>query len=290
MDKVSQPAIFVVILNYNGEDTLANCLSSVYRSDYPTFEVVVIDNDSRDGSFEQAKKLFSRAHFIKNSANLGFSRGNNVGIRFALEKFADYVLILNNDTILEKTTLSTLAKTLIESPTAGIASPVIFTSNNRHIWFAGGTINWNRMRTNHLYKIQSDEPYPTEYISGCAMFVKKDVFQKIGLFDESFFLYYEDSDFSVRAKRAGFDLLMVPAAHIQHLEQSNVKNNAKTYWLVLSGLLFFHLNSSFFQKIWQAIYVFLRKAKNFYDLAFSKNETARSVRQAYKDFKKVSQY
>ena len=91
MSEPYQPTIFVVVLNYNGKDTLAACLSSIYQSDYCHFEVVLVDNASNDGSFELAKNQFSRAHFIKNPTNLGFSRGNNIGIRFALEKFADYV-------------------------------------------------------------------------------------------------------------------------------------------------------------------------------------------------------
>jgi GT2 family glycosyltransferase len=287
MHENSQPKIFVIVLNFNGKNTLAACLSSIYQSDYLNFEVVVVDNDSRDGSLEQARESFSRAHFIKNSVNMGFSRGNNVGIRLALEKFADYVFILNNDTLIEKTTLSSLANTLEAFPSAGIASPVIFTADSKHIWFAGGLIYWQKMKTDHLYQEKSDKPYSTEYISGCAMFVRKDVFKKIGLFDERFFLYYEDADFSVRAKKAGIDLLMVPSAHIEHLEQSNAENRLKTYWLVLSGLMFFQANASFFQKIWIFIYIRIRKIKNLYDLIFSRNEVALSVHKAYRDFKKA---
>jgi len=101
MNESLQPKIFIIILNFNGQDVLAQCLSSVYQSDYLNFEVVVVDNNSSDGSLEQAMKSFSRVHFIKNSENFGFSKGNNVGIRWALEKFADYVLVLNNDAVID---------------------------------------------------------------------------------------------------------------------------------------------------------------------------------------------
>lgn len=287
MNENSQPKIFIVVLNFNGKDTLSACLSSIYQSDYLNFEVIVVDNDSEDGSLEQAKNYFSRTHFIKNPTNLGFSRGNNLGIRLALEKFADYVFILNNDTIIEKTTLSSLASTMKNFPSAGIISPIIFTANNVSVWFAGGIIHWQKMKTEHLYQIKSELPYPTEYLSGCAMFVKKDVFKKIGLFDERFFLYYEDTDFSFRAKKAGFNLLMIPSAHIQHLEQSSTLNKLKTYWLVLSGLIFFRSNSSFLNKLWIIlIYLPLRKIKNFYNLFFKKSLIAYDVQKAYGDFKK----
>lgn len=283
---IKQPTVFIVVLNFNGKDTLNGCLSSLYQSDYPEFEVVVVDNDSKDGSFEQAKQFFSRAHFIKNDANFGFAKGNNIGIRFALEKFADYVFVLNNDAFVEKTTLSVLVQTMKRNPNIGVASPLIFSANNK-TWFAGGKINWLKMKAFHLYEVSSASPYATEYITGCSMLVKKEVFKKIGLFNERFFLYYEDADFSVRAKKAGFDLCIIPEAHLQHLEQSESKNNSKLYWLVLSGLLFFNLNASFFQKIWIFFYLQLRKIKNTYDIIFRKKDAAAVVRKAYNEFKKL---
>ena len=280
------PKIFVVILNFNGAATLSTCLSSVFQSDYPNFEVVVVDNNSEDESFEQARLNFSRAHLIKNSKNIGFSKGNNVGIRYALEKFADYVFILNNDAVLEKTTLSSLANTAGANSAAGIISPLILTGNSKHIWFAGGIIQWNKMRAIHLTETTSKSPYSSEYLSGCAMLIKKEVFKKIGLFDERFFLYYEDADLSMRAKKANFDLLIDPSVRIQHFEQSS-RNSSKNYWLVLSGLLFFKIHASLAQKIWLFIYLPLRKIKNFYKLNFTKDLFASSVHQAYQDFKKI---
>jgi GT2 family glycosyltransferase len=280
------PKIFVIILNFNGIKTLADCLSSVFQSDYPNFEVIVVDNDSKDESFEQARTQFSRAHFIKNSSNVGFSKGNNVGIRYALEKFADYVFILNNDAIIKKATLSTLEKCMQENPSSGIVSPIIF-NNENNVWFAGGKINWNKMKTSHIVKPLPNESYPSEYLSGCAMLIKKEVFKKVGLFDERFFLYYEDADFSLRAKNAGFELLVTSSADIIHLEQSENNKVSKSYWLVLSGLIFFKTHASFSQKIWLSIFLSLRKIKNFYNILHSNNTCAIEVKKAYTDFKKI---
>lgn len=289
MDKSKNPKIFVIILNYNGKNTLSKCLSSVFGSNYQNFEVVVVDNDSRDGSFEKARAQFSRAHFIKNSSNIGFAKGNNIGIRFALEKFADFVFILNNDAAIKKNTLSKLIETSFQDHSAGIISPIIYSGKNRDIWFAGGKVNWLKMRTQHLYIQKQAAAYSSEYITGCAMFVKKEVFKKIGLFDERFFLYYEDADFSLRAKNAGFKLLVDPTISVFHQEQSNHSNPAKIYWLVLSGLLFFKTHASFSKKIWLYFYINLRKLKNFHDLRFTPNNNAKNVRRAYIDYKKISQ-
>lgn len=280
------PKVFVVILNFNGKNILLDCLTSVFKSDYSNLEIVVVDNNSTDESFEKARLSFSRSHFIKNDENIGFSKGNNVGIRYALEKFADYVFVLNNDTILEKTTISSLVKTAQENPLAGIISPLILNADNESVWFAGGKVQWRKMKNMHLTKKSSNNIYSSEYLSGCAMFIKKEVFKKVGLFDERFFLYYEDADFSLRAKKAGFGLLIDPVTTIQHLEQSTA-NDSKNYWLVLSGLLFFQIHSCTFWKVWHFFYLLLRKAKNFYNIYIKKDSTALKISQAYKDFRKL---
>jgi len=285
LDK-SFPKIFVIILNFNGANTLQACLNSVLKSDYQNLEIVIVDNNSSDESFEKAKEKFSRLHFIKNSENIGFSRGNNVGIRFALEKFADYVFILNNDTIIEMNTISILQKTAEKNSTAGIISPLILKDDNKTVWFAGGKILWKKMRAVHILKTISQVPYQSEYLSGCAMLIKKDVFKKIGLFDERFFLYYEDADLSIRTIEANFKLLIDPAATIQHLEQSN-QSNKKNYWLVLSGLLFFKLHTKGSLRIWMFFYILLRKIKNLCKYCFTNNIEAKEVRRAYRDFRVI---
>ncbi|EKD58953.1 MAG: glycosyl transferase family protein [uncultured bacterium] len=287
---VALPKIFVVILNYNGIDTLSNCLSSVFQSDYENFEVVVVDNNSNDGSFEKARLNFSRAHFIKNSANVGFSQGNNVGIRFALEKMADALFILNNDTLIERTTITTLAQQAHINKQAGILSPVILEGNGNSIWFAGGKIDWKHMKTLHATTQPLTKPFESEYLSGCSMLIKKDVFKKIGLFDERYFLYYEDADLSLRANRAGFKLLIVPEAKIKHLEQSCTKNSSKTYWLVLSGLIFFLTHATTAQKIWIYPYIVARRLKNFYTLIFHPSPLARDIRRAFSDYSKSKKH
>jgi GT2 family glycosyltransferase len=284
----SQPSVFVLVLNFNGGEKLLSCLSSVFQSDFPRFEVVVVDNCSTDGSLDTARRNFSRAHFIKNSSNAGFAKGNNLGLRFALEKFADYVFVLNNDAVVEKNTISQLVQEADGKQAVGILSPLVLSADGKTVWFSGGKIDWVKMRAVHDDAAVPEHPYPTEYVCGCAMLVNKDVFKKIGLFDERFFLYYEDADFSLRAKKAGFSLLMVPSATVTHLEQSAGRGKSKTYWLVFSGLLFFRIHASSLQKTWLFFYLQLRKLKNISDLVFAKNESALQTRQAYRDFKKNS--
>lgn len=278
------PKVFIVILNYNGKEVIRRCLSSVFKAEYPNFEVVVVDNCSTDGSFETVKTRFGKAGVIRNQANLGFSAGNNIGIRFALERMADYVLLLNNDTEVEKDFLLKLVEAAEANTRAGIISPVIFDSLSRQIWFSGGVIDWWRMKASHCRDADAAEYRESQFISGCAMLVKAGVFKKIGLLDEDFFLYWEDVDFSLRARMAGYKNVVVCASWVYHFEKSERSRDQKVYWLVLSGLIFFRKHTPWFFKPWIAFYVAARKAKNALDLILGRSATAKVVQKAYQDF------
>lgn len=288
MENWNCPKVFIVILNYNGKDVFKKCLLSVFKNDYPNFEVVLVDNNSTDGSFELAKADFSKATFIKNQENLGFSAGNNMGIRFALERMADYVLLLNNDTEVEKDFLTRLIAVGEKNPKIGILSPLIFNGKTRDIWFSGGSINWLRMKSAHKKTENTTDISNSQFITGCAMLVKKEVFKKVGLLDEDYFLYWEDADISLRASKAGFKEAVVSSSRIYHFEKSEENKENKTYWLVISGLIFFKKNAPAYLKPWIRSYLFLRKSKNYADVLIGKNKLAPSVRRAYKDFKNAS--
>lgn len=278
------PKVFVIVLNYNGGEILRDCLRSVFQLDYPNFEVVLVDNASTDGSLKMVMESFSRAHIIRNTQNNGFSAGNNLGIRFALEKMADFVFLLNPDTLIEKNTLANLIEAANQNSQFGLLSPLIMENKSQKIWFAGGQIKWSKMKTTHLQDVISTTPYPTEYLSGCAMLIKKEVFKKIGLLDEDYFLYYEDADFCWRARKNNFSLLVVPDAKVYHFEKSEDNLVFKTYWLVLSGLLFFHKNATLLTRPWLKLYLLARKIKNFRDLKQHKNSLAETTKKAYTDY------
>lgn len=282
------PKVFIVMLNYNGRDVIKKCLTSIFKIDYPNFEVIVVDNNSTDGSFEIAKGTFSKAIFIKNEENLGFSAGNNIGIKFAIERMAEYVLVLNNDTEVEKDFLEKLVEEGEKDPKTGILSPIIFNGKTKEIWFSGGKIKWLKMKTQHEKDTKEKDVYKTGYITGCAMLIKSNVFKKIGLFDEDFFLYYEDADFCLRAKKARIKNKIVSSSWVYHFENSEEENKNKVYWLVFSGLLFFRRNTSLLLKPWIYFYTFLRKTKNRLDIFRDKNkDVAKMVQKAYIDFNKA---
>ncbi|MEI7749737.1 MAG: glycosyltransferase family 2 protein [Candidatus Moraniibacteriota bacterium] len=277
------PKVFVIILNWNGQDCLASCLRSVFALDYRNTEIVIVDNASRDGSLEEAKKSFSRAHFILNTENLGFAAGMNVGIRFALSKGADYVWILNNDVECKKNSLSALVSAAIAHEKPAFFSPHILTPKGIS-WFSGGKIDYFRMRAEHTLDVDTfslEAPYPTGYLSGCALFFPRKAIEAVGLFDEGYFLYYEDTDLSVRAEKKGLELLVVPKSVVLHSEKSE-ENPEKIYWLVRSGLRFFRAHTPILVRPWMWIYISMRRIKNGIDKLQGK-KGALPVSAAYAD-------
>ncbi len=284
---MNTPKVFIIILNYNGQEVLKKTLTSVFQVDYSNFEIVLVDNNSKDGSFEEARRVFPKIVFIKNSENLGFSAGNNIGIEYALERSADYILLLNYDVQVKKDFLWPLIDLMEKDGKIGIASPVILEGESPNVWFSGGEINWFKMKTEHLRNNLKENYFQSDYITGCVMIIRKEVFKKIGLLDEDYFLYWEDADFSVRAKRAGYKLAVCARSQIRHFEKSQEKKANKIYWLVLSGLIFFKKNSPAYLRPWIFFYILLRKIKNKKDMKSQKTSINESVKKAYEDFKYV---
>lgn len=218
------PHVYTIVLNWNRKaDTLA-CLASLKKLLVHSFihHSIVVDNGSTDGSQDAIQKAFPEVECIALVRNEGFTGGNNAGIRQALAQGAGYVFILNNDTVVDPQVLEELLQACSD-PKVGIASPKIHFEKNSQtmIWYAGASIDWENIYGRHrgvdeLDTGQYDTQAETGYCTGCAMLIKKEVFEKIGLFDERFFAYYEDADFSVRAREAGFTLLYVSKAIVFH--------------------------------------------------------------------------
>jgi len=196
---------------------------------------------------------------LENKKNLGFAEGNNVGFRFGLKKGADYVLLLNNDTIVDKNFLAELLKQGKDKK-VGILGPKIYfapgyefhkeryrkSERGKVLWYAGGQMDWPNVLASHrgvdeVDRGQYDKVSDTDFVSGCCMLVKRQVLEKVGLFDPRYFLYYEDNDLCQRAKRAGFKLLFVPAAHIWHLNAGTAGGSGSSlqeYYISRNRLLF----------------------------------------------------
>ncbi len=237
MKKVS-----VVILNFKVKDELLKCLDSVKRSDYDSLEIIVVDNSSGDGLEEELKTSLN-IEFIQTGKNLGYSGGNNVGIKAAIKNHADYILVLNPDTLVKKDTISKMVKGL-EKYDAGVVCPKIYFEDGKTIWYAGKDFDKLNVLGKHRGldqqdKGQFDQEVETE-ANGAAMLVKQEVFEKVGLFDERFFLYLEDSDFSLRVKESGFKIMYIPSAVVIHknAKSTGLGSSLQDYFITRNRMLF----------------------------------------------------
>jgi GT2 family glycosyltransferase len=218
--------IFVIILNWNGEAVLKPCLESLSRVSEPALEIIVVDNGSTDSSPETVRREFKGVELIENGRNLLFAAGNNVGIRAALERGAEFILLLNNDTEVDPRFVAEMLGAF-DDPRTGIAGPKIFYYDDpERIWYGGGGFNWLTGVPFHrgLRRIEGsfeEKPGPTGWVTGCALMARREVFEQTGGLDPSYRIYCEDVDLCLRAAEAGWTLKYVPAAKVWHKVSSS---------------------------------------------------------------------
>ena len=217
-----KPSIYVVILSWNGrEDSLA-CLESLGKIADPPFRIILVDNGSVDGTAEAVRAGYPSVEVVATGKNLGFPGGNNVGIRRALKDGADYVCLLNNDTVVDPSFLAEFLAAAGRFPEGGIfGARVYYLEQPSVVWSQGIAINalTGRVRTSFFNSPGKDVPdgaVEVKAVSAACMFVRREVFEKAGLMDERYFLCYEDIDLCLRARTAGFQIYSVPAARVWH--------------------------------------------------------------------------
>lgn len=229
--------IAIVIVTYNGIGDTRRCLTSLQklRKTKDTIEIVVVDNASTDNTVSAITQDFPHVAIFPQTKNLGFAEGNNVGIRYALVHKADFIMLLNNDTFVAPDMLTRLLDVAARYPKGAIFCPKIYfaagaeTHKSRYkpadlgrvIWYVGGLIDWKNVLASHrgvdeVDTGQYNDVVKTSYATGCAMFVRREVFEKVGLLDPKFYLYYEDLDFSLRARKSGNEVYYAPPATVWH--------------------------------------------------------------------------
>lgn len=241
------PKIAIVILNWNGKKDTKECLNSLNKITYSNYEIILVDNGSADGSVEMLEKEYPEINLIKNKENLGFTGGNNVGIKKALEHNADYVLLLNNDTIVEQDFLENIMDVAQLDPSIGIVGPKIYYYSLPYIiWSAGGRYIpfLGKARTYGINKedcSKYNKMRQVSWVTGCAMLIKREVFNKLGLLEEQYFSNYEDLDFCISAGRVGYKIYYAPQAVIYHKvarDWGGLDSPLYIYYQVRNNLLF----------------------------------------------------
>src|SRR3989344_4893403 len=255
--------VFVSIINFNGRENTLACLDSIKKTNISDFKlnIVVIDNGSKEKlNLPQDYLGNIPLKIIIKEKNLGFTGGQSEGINYAFSKNADYVLVLNNDVIVDYNLISELIKALEKNTKYGVASPKIYFSpgfefhknkykeedKGRVFWYAGGIMDFKNVIAKHrgvdeVDKGQYQEVEETDFATGACFLVKKEVLERVGFFDDKYFLYYEDSDFSQRIRKAGYKIIYVPDAVVWHRNAASAGGSGSSlqdYYISRNRLLF----------------------------------------------------
>jgi len=221
---LTEPKIVAVVLNWCGEEVTTHCLRSLLNSDYPHLSTLLVDNGSPDGSGERLRSSFPEVEFLQTGQNLGYTGGNNRGIKRSLERNADYILILNNDTVLDPSAVSKLVETTknVDGPVGGIAPKILYYDDPERIWYAGGEFSPIKGLGLHWRDGELDRPDEAErirevsFMTGACCLFSAEALHELEGFDEDFFAYVEDAELSLRMKQAGYTMHYQPAARVIH--------------------------------------------------------------------------
>ncbi len=253
----------IVLVNYNTAKDTLECLNSLAEANVPkdfSHQIIVVENASTDDSLKILKKsLQKQVKLIVASTNTGFAGGNNLGVKEALKNNPSHILFLNNDTVVPKSFFTDLINSAINDPSVGLVTPKIYFAQGyefhkdryeknelgKVIWSAGGILDINNVLGSNAHvdevdKGQFKKTTPTDFATGACLLIKKEVVDQIGLFDERYFLYLEDLELSIRAKRKGWQVVFDPTIYLWHKvsQSSGVGSSLNDYFITRNRLLF----------------------------------------------------
>lgn len=234
---MAAPLVSVVIVNYNGAAVLKECLKSLALCQYESFHILVVDNASTDNSVQMLRAEFPQVTVIQSKENLGFAGGNNIGIAEALRARAEFVFVLNNDTLVDPNCLTALVTRALSDESIGAVSPrILFAEPRDRIWAAGGSYSlWLGTARHAGLRANADtprwnQPRPVSFATGCAVLFRAKALREVGTFDESLFMYNEDADLSYRLRRAGWKIYYEPKAVVWHREAWTTSRTIGREW------------------------------------------------------------
>lgn len=272
--------VSVIILNWNGYKDTTTCVNAVQKSIYPHYEILIVDNASTNESEKVLRKTFPHITFIQTGNNLGYAGGNNIGIEKALKNGSDYVLILNNDCIIDSHLLSEMVQKAEKDKRIGLITPKVYSHDNviSHI---GSKLNWfspaitTFIGENETDHGQYDNEQSVDIAPGDCLFINSLVFKKIGLLNPTYFLYYEDTDWSIRVKDAGLKIIYLPTAKAWHEGSHSTGNTTSalgSYYILRNKFQFAFYFAPWNAKLYHLGYFFLSLSKNFLSLLLKQTD------------------
>lgn len=248
------PRVCALVLNWNGADEAIRCLESLCEQTYPDLELLIVDNGSTDDSVSRLSAAFPHVSLLQNAENLGFAGGVNVGLRHAMTRGFDYVLPLNNDLVLAPDCVQELVN-VAGGDVAFVTGTIYYSGDSRRIWSIGGHVHPLTLEKTHdvrgdIDRGQLPPVMARDLVPGGATLMACAALEEIGLFDERFFLYYEDNDLSLRARRAGFRAAVATKARMWHAVASSSGGSdspRERYWMARSSARYFAKNAQAWQ-------------------------------------------
>jgi GT2 family glycosyltransferase len=222
----------IILVNWNSFSLTADCIDSIKQMDGGSFDIIVVDNGSHDGSGARLKEQFTDIVLIQSPVNRGFTGGNNLALQYALDNGYVYVFLLNNDTFVKPDLLQVLTQFMDQHPEAGAVQPIIFMNDNRSLLWNGGSgySKWLGYPYSLGYNKPPQPPQlqsrEVDWITGCAFFIRSSVLRQTGLLAENLFIYNEDVDLSFRIRKKGWKLFYHPQSAVYHI--AGMANRAKT--------------------------------------------------------------
>ena len=259
---ITYPKIAAIILNTNRRDDTLACLSSLMANQYPDLEVIVLDNASTDGSVAAIHDQYPSVNIHALEENKGYAGNNNTGIQKALASAADWVFILNEDIILAKDALAQMMRAVVDRNDVGIIGPLVYHFDEPQIiQTAGGMLN-QQWDSQHRAQNEADEhlfssPLETDWVSGCAIGVRREAIEKAGMIDDRFFYYWEETEWCLRIRSYGWKALIIPQAKIWHkgVQREYQPNPNVTYYATRNRLLLYKKHHPPF-KVWLSTSLF----------------------------------
>lgn len=240
--KIDNPKIHLIVLNWNDKELSRKCLSSIEKVSYSNYEVLIVDNNSEDGSVEFLKQHFPNYDILSLKDNLKYAGGNNAAVDYLQPNEEDYLVFINNDTIVSSDFLDHLIDPFLNDPNCIITVPkILFAMDINKIWYAGGLVNMWKGTIDHIGIRNFDAPrysfmMETDYATGCCLCISYTDFEKLNYFDTTFNMYCEDVDLSIRAKKMNRKIVYSPKSIILHsVSQSLGENSLKKIRNKLSG-------------------------------------------------------
>lgn len=260
----NNPKVYFIILNFNSYEETIKCIRNLQCISYKDYEIIIVDNASKDSSVERIKKEFPLLKLLVSSENLGYAYGNNMGIKYALEKGADYICILNNDVVVEEKFLEPLIDILKSDATIGMVGPAICQYNARDtIQSMGAGINLltglaQAKHKNKAFSSMAGRDIEVDYLGGACFVVKREVIEKIGFIPENYFLFFEETEFCLKAKRKGFMLICTGKSRVYHKGSLTISKfkGLSYYFLCRNRVVFMRRNANTLERTIFYIYLF----------------------------------